>query len=223
MICSFHVDDFIASSVIAQLLFLQSDSSKKPIHMYINSPGMFGCRFLHICVPRFDQFWCLHGAFQSRWQRYGRACNLWHNADDHRSSRYMVCWPGGWWRTLVCPFEAVCDSSSGFEHGIFTSMCRRKGNAHSSSELSNNGSSAKWGSSGTLSIVLFSSLKVWRVFLRKDLLAFWEEIRIQASGERLQTSDASLNPFRSGLFALVSLLYGNVARLPLSELRHATE
>ncbi|VDP11545.1 unnamed protein product [Heligmosomoides polygyrus] len=35
----FHVDDFIASSVIAQLLFLQSDSSKKPIHMYINSPG----------------------------------------------------------------------------------------------------------------------------------------------------------------------------------------
>ncbi|XGW10811.1 hypothetical protein V3C99_012368 [Haemonchus contortus] len=36
---SFHVDDFVASSVIAQLLFLQSDSSKKPIHMYINSPG----------------------------------------------------------------------------------------------------------------------------------------------------------------------------------------
>uniref|UniRef100_A0A7I4Y5Q4 ATP-dependent Clp protease proteolytic subunit n=1 Tax=Haemonchus contortus TaxID=6289 RepID=A0A7I4Y5Q4_HAECO len=35
----FHVDDFVASSVIAQLLFLQSDSSKKPIHMYINSPG----------------------------------------------------------------------------------------------------------------------------------------------------------------------------------------
>ncbi|KAK6047511.1 endopeptidase Clp, partial [Cooperia oncophora] len=33
------VDDFVASSVIAQLLFLQSDSSKKPIHMYINSPG----------------------------------------------------------------------------------------------------------------------------------------------------------------------------------------
>ncbi|PIO64790.1 endopeptidase Clp [Teladorsagia circumcincta] len=36
---SFHVDDFVASSIIAQLLFLQSDSSKKPIHMYINSPG----------------------------------------------------------------------------------------------------------------------------------------------------------------------------------------
>ncbi|RCN50798.1 V-type ATPase, F subunit [Ancylostoma caninum] len=35
----FHIDDFVASSIIAQLLFLQSDSSKKPIHMYINSPG----------------------------------------------------------------------------------------------------------------------------------------------------------------------------------------
>ncbi|WKX96658.1 hypothetical protein Q1695_012805 [Nippostrongylus brasiliensis] len=35
----FHVDDYVASSVIAQLLFLQSDSSKRPIHVYINSPG----------------------------------------------------------------------------------------------------------------------------------------------------------------------------------------
>ncbi|CAJ0606907.1 unnamed protein product [Cylicocyclus nassatus] len=33
------IDDQIASAIIAQLLFLQSDSSKKPIHMYINSPG----------------------------------------------------------------------------------------------------------------------------------------------------------------------------------------
>ncbi|KAF1764352.1 hypothetical protein GCK72_004299 [Caenorhabditis remanei] len=33
------VDDFIASALIAQLLFLQSESGKKPIHMYINSPG----------------------------------------------------------------------------------------------------------------------------------------------------------------------------------------
>lgn len=29
----------MASIVIAQLLFLQSESNKKPIHMYINSPG----------------------------------------------------------------------------------------------------------------------------------------------------------------------------------------
>ncbi|CAL4116500.1 unnamed protein product, partial [Meganyctiphanes norvegica] len=33
------IDDNIASLVIAQLLFLQSENSKKPIHMYINSPG----------------------------------------------------------------------------------------------------------------------------------------------------------------------------------------
>ena len=34
-----QVTDDLASIVIAQLLFLQSESSKKPIHMYINSPG----------------------------------------------------------------------------------------------------------------------------------------------------------------------------------------
>ena len=33
------VHDDMASIVVAQLLFLQSESSKKPIHMYINSPG----------------------------------------------------------------------------------------------------------------------------------------------------------------------------------------
>lgn len=33
------IDDNIASLVIAQLLFLQSENTKKPIHMYINSPG----------------------------------------------------------------------------------------------------------------------------------------------------------------------------------------
>ncbi|XP_058803633.1 ATP-dependent Clp protease proteolytic subunit [Phymastichus coffea] len=33
------ITDEISSLVIAQLLFLQSESSKKPIHLYINSPG----------------------------------------------------------------------------------------------------------------------------------------------------------------------------------------
>lgn len=33
------INDDLASLIIAQLLFLQSESSKKPIHMYINSPG----------------------------------------------------------------------------------------------------------------------------------------------------------------------------------------
>ena len=30
------IDDTVASIVVAQLLFLQSESSKKPVHMYIN-------------------------------------------------------------------------------------------------------------------------------------------------------------------------------------------
>lgn len=33
------IEDNLSSVVVAQLLFLQSESSKKPIHMYINSPG----------------------------------------------------------------------------------------------------------------------------------------------------------------------------------------
>lgn len=34
-----QVDDYMATSVMAQLLFLEADNSKKDIHMYINSPG----------------------------------------------------------------------------------------------------------------------------------------------------------------------------------------
>lgn len=33
------VDDGVSSLIVAQLLFLQSENSTKPIHMYINSPG----------------------------------------------------------------------------------------------------------------------------------------------------------------------------------------
>lgn len=33
------VDDNVSSLIVAQLLFLQSENSTKPIHMYINSPG----------------------------------------------------------------------------------------------------------------------------------------------------------------------------------------
>ncbi|UYV83399.1 CLPP [Cordylochernes scorpioides] len=33
------INDTISSVVVAQLLFLQSENPKKPIHMYINSPG----------------------------------------------------------------------------------------------------------------------------------------------------------------------------------------
>lgn len=33
------IEDGMASSIIAQLLFLQSEHNRQPIHMYINSPG----------------------------------------------------------------------------------------------------------------------------------------------------------------------------------------
>src|SRR5215813_6947150 len=33
------IDDYVANSVIAQLLFLQMDDGKKDINIYINSPG----------------------------------------------------------------------------------------------------------------------------------------------------------------------------------------
>ena len=33
------IDDFVANSVIAQLLFLQMEDGKKDIHLYINCPG----------------------------------------------------------------------------------------------------------------------------------------------------------------------------------------
>jgi len=33
------VDDFVSGLIVAQLLFLQSESKQKPVHMYINSPG----------------------------------------------------------------------------------------------------------------------------------------------------------------------------------------
>lgn len=33
------IDDFVSGLIVAQLLFLQSESNKKTIHMYINSPG----------------------------------------------------------------------------------------------------------------------------------------------------------------------------------------
>jgi len=34
-----QVEDYMSTSVMAQLLFLEADNSEKDIHMYINSPG----------------------------------------------------------------------------------------------------------------------------------------------------------------------------------------
>ena len=33
------INDDVANSVVAQMLFLQSDDAKSPVHLYINSPG----------------------------------------------------------------------------------------------------------------------------------------------------------------------------------------
>ena len=38
-----QVNDEYSSLVVAQLLFLQSEDHKKPIQMYINSPGIYTC------------------------------------------------------------------------------------------------------------------------------------------------------------------------------------
>ena len=49
------IDDFVANSVIAQLLFLQMQDPKKDIHIYINSPRRLGHRgpgdLRHDAVP----------------------------------------------------------------------------------------------------------------------------------------------------------------------------
>lgn len=47
---SVQIDDSVASLVIAQLLFLQSESNNKPIHMYINSPGKTAVRVFCLLV-----------------------------------------------------------------------------------------------------------------------------------------------------------------------------
>lgn len=54
------IDDDLSSLIIAQLLFLQSESSKKPIHMYLNSPGGVVSAGLGQCL---DGPWCPN-AFQ---------------------------------------------------------------------------------------------------------------------------------------------------------------
>ena len=39
IMCHGPVEDNMASLIVSQLLFLQSEDSSKPIHLYINSPG----------------------------------------------------------------------------------------------------------------------------------------------------------------------------------------
>ena len=51
-----QITDDVASVVIAQLLYLQSESTKKPVHMYINSPGDF-----YVLFKVFTFKWCIFG------------------------------------------------------------------------------------------------------------------------------------------------------------------
>ena len=39
ILLSGHIDDTVANSIVAQLLFLESEDPDKDIHLYINSPG----------------------------------------------------------------------------------------------------------------------------------------------------------------------------------------
>ena len=65
------ITDEMSSLVIAQLLFLQSESSKKPVHMYINSPGESSRLELLPSV-----------VFSFRWRRHGRSRHLRHDASE---------------------------------------------------------------------------------------------------------------------------------------------
>ena len=39
IMCQGQVEDNMASLIVAQLLYLQSEDAKQPIHLYVNSPG----------------------------------------------------------------------------------------------------------------------------------------------------------------------------------------
>ena len=66
-----EIDDTVANSVIAQLLFLQMTEPKKDIHLYINSPG--GSVTAGLAIYDTMQFvscdintYCIHGIHSSR-------------------------------------------------------------------------------------------------------------------------------------------------------------
>ncbi|GAA54030.1 ATP-dependent Clp protease protease subunit, partial [Clonorchis sinensis] len=69
------INDEVASVVIAQLLYLQSEDKKLPIHIYINSPGF--------CVTRYI-------TFKTRWYCYCWFGNIRHNAIHPTSRGHLV-------------------------------------------------------------------------------------------------------------------------------------
>ena len=78
------INDELSSVVIAQLLFLQSESNKKPIHMYINSPG--GSVTAGLGIYRYDAIRTSADRDMVRWAslQYGIASSMcrtiWHAA-----------------------------------------------------------------------------------------------------------------------------------------------
>jgi len=63
------IDDMIANNVIAQLLYLQMEDSKKDIHIYINSPG--GVVTGGMAIYGHDEIFC-SGRYRDLLRRHGR-------------------------------------------------------------------------------------------------------------------------------------------------------
>ena len=57
-----QVDDHVASVIIAQLLFLQSESPFKPINLYINSPGSYDTQIYFVFIYQLFYFTFLGGS-----------------------------------------------------------------------------------------------------------------------------------------------------------------
>ena len=59
------IDDYVANSIIAQLLFLQMEDPKKDVHLYINSPG--GECFRRDGDLRHTQFYAVRCGYLLHW------------------------------------------------------------------------------------------------------------------------------------------------------------
>ena len=71
-------------------MFLQSESNKKPIHMYINSPGkipkLFELFLMLVPISKISK--------NIRWLGYKWSRHIWHHAIHNATNSYMVCWSG---------------------------------------------------------------------------------------------------------------------------------
>ena len=90
------IDDHVANSVIAQLLFLQMEDGKKDINIYINSPGRLGHRrpgdLRHDAVPDLRREHLLHR--HGRQHGRGPACRR-HERQALRAAEFRHHDPSG--------------------------------------------------------------------------------------------------------------------------------